>query len=302
MVSLAARIKKNRSTGDVVFLTLNYLFLTLMFVIVAYPLVYITSASFSDHRAVVSGKVWLWPVQPTLKAYIAIFNSPKIPRGFANAIFYTFFGTLVNLAMTVLGAYPLSRRDFYGRNVITGYFVFTMLFSGGLIPLYLLVRSLGMIDSRLAMIIPPAMSVWYVIIARTYFQANLPVELHESANLDGCSDFRFILKIVLPLSKPILAVMVLYYAVGHWNSYFNALIFLKSDKLFPLQIVLRNILILNQKDPLMTQDVELLVLRQGLAELLKYAIIVFASVPMLLLYPFVQKYFIKGIMIGALKG
>lgn len=302
MVARAAIGRRKLSTGDRVFLGANYAVLAVAFLLVAYPIVYIISASFSDSSAVTAGRVWLWPVQPTLKAYAAIFQSPKIPRAFLNSVIYTVFGTAVNLVMTVMGAYPLSRKDFVGRNVITAYFVFTMLFSGGLVPTYLLVSRLGLIDKRLAMIIPPAMSVWYVIIARTFFQANLPGELHESAVLDGCSDVRFIVRIALPLSGPLLAVLVLYYAVGHWNSYFSALIYLKSTALFPLQIVLRNILILNESDAMMTMDVRTMIVRRGLAELLKYAIIVVASAPMLLLYPFVQKYFIRGIMIGAIKG
>ncbi len=302
MVGTLSRWRRKVSAGDAVFLGVNYAVLAIAFLVVAYPILYIVSASLSDHEAVLAGRVWLWPVQPTLKAYAAVFQSPKIPRAFLNSIIYTVFGTAVNLVMTVMGAYPLSRKDFVGRNVITAFFVFTMLFSGGLIPTYLLVSRLGLVDSRLAMIIPPAMSVWYVIIARTFFQANLPAELHESAVLDGCGDVRFILRIALPLSGPLLAVLVLYYAVGHWNSYFNALIYLKSSALFPLQIVLRNILILNESDAMMTMDVKTMLVRRGLAELLKYAIIVVASAPMMLLYPFVQKYFIRGIMIGAIKG
>ena len=304
MVKLAARLRRKLSTGDVLFLTFNYVVLSVAFVIVAYPMVYTFSASISNYKASMAGKIWLLPIEPTLKAYVTIFQSPTIPRGFLNSFIYTFFGTIVNLVMTVMGAYPLSRRDFFGRKVITAFFVFTMLFSGGLIPTYFLVRSLGLIDTRLAMIIPPAMAVWYVLIARTYFQANVPSELHESAALDGCGDIRFILSVVLPVSGPLLAVLVLYYAVGHWNSYFNALIYLRSTDLSPLPIVLRNILIANQADMnmMMSMDVRSYQARLERAELLKYAIIIVASVPMLTLYPFVQRYFIKGIMIGAIKG
>lgn len=290
------------SPGDLVFITINYLILSLFFIIVLYPLIYILSSSFSSTDAVISGRVWLLPVEPTLLGYKAVFKNPQVMTGYANSGFYTIFGTMINVVMTVLAAYPLSRKDFYGRGMIMMLFTFTMLFSGGLIPTYLLTKNLGMIDTRWALLIPNAMAVLYVIIARTYFQTTIPDELYEAAELDGSSDIRFIVSIVLPLSSPILAVMVLFYAVEHWNSYFDALIYLKTAGLYPLQIILRNILIQNEIQMNMMADIDAMMKFQGMADLLKYSLIVVASIPVLIIYPFVQKYFVKGIMIGSLKG
>ena len=293
-----------QTRGDYIFDYLNHAFLVVCLILVVYPLVYIISSSFSDASAVVGGKVWLLPVQPTLDAYEAVFKSKQIWMGYYNSIIYTVVGTIFNIFMTILAAYPLSRKDFYGRNLIMGIFAFTMLFSGGLIPSYLLVKELGMINTRWAMWIPGAMAVWNVILMRTYFQSNIPTELYEAAELDGCGDSRFLVSVVFPLSGPIIAVMILFYAVGHWNSYFTALIYLSSARLYPLQIILRNILIQNQFDPAMMANVDMYELArlQNMKDLLKFSIIIFASAPVMMIYPFVQKYFIKGIMIGALKG
>lgn len=292
-----------KDTGsDRVFNIANYLFLTLILLIVLYPLIYIVSASLSNSSAVISGRVWLWPVEPTLEAYRAVFKHRLIWSGFGNSLFYTVFGTLLNVVITVLAAYPLSRKDFYGRNFFMFLFAFTMMFSGGLIPSYLLVKDLGMLNTRWALIVPQALVVWNTIIAVTYFRTTIPDELLEAAQLDGCSDIRFLASVVLPLSGPILAVLALFYAVGHWNQYFNALIYLNDKSLFPLQLVLREILIQNEVDAAMLADVDAMVARQGLRELLKYALIVVATVPVLAIYPFVQRHFIRGIMIGSLKG
>ncbi|MFD0692994.1 carbohydrate ABC transporter permease [Paenibacillus sp. GCM10027628] len=296
----ATRIQENST--DKFYLFCVYLFLTVCLIIVAYPLVYIISSSFSSSSAVISGKVWLLPVEPTLRGYKAVFQNPQILTGYGNSLFYLFFGTLISVTLTITAAYPLSRNNFYGRNVITALFVFTMLFNGGLIPYYLTVKGLGLLDTRWAMIIPGAISVWQVILARTFFQTSIPSELTDAAHLDGCSDFKFLMRVVIPLSKPIIAVLLLMYAIGYWNSYFDALIFLKSAQLYPLQLILRNILILNSIDPTMVKDVRELAERQGLKELLKYSLIVVASAPVLILYPFVQKHFVKGLLIGSLKG
>jgi putative aldouronate transport system permease protein len=292
------------SSGDRIFIGAAYATLSVALIVVLYPLIFVVSSSFSSTDAVVTGRVWLWPVEPSLAGYNAVFQNSQIGLGYLNSFIYMVLGTSVNIFMTLLAAYPLSRRDFYGRGVFMFIFTFTMLFSGGLIPRYLLVRSLGMLDTRWAMVLPAALAVWNVIITRTYFQQNIPNELVEAADMDGCSDVRFIYKVVVPLSGPIIAVMTLFYAIGHWNSYFNALIFLNERKLYPLQIVLRNILIQNQFDAEMIADldVEEIAVREGLADLLKFSLIVVASVPVLSLYPFVQRYFIKGIMIGSLKG
>ncbi|WP_281888731.1 carbohydrate ABC transporter permease [Paenibacillus sp. YYML68] len=290
------------SAGDRVFNAVNYTVLSVFFLAVLYPLLYIVSASFSSTEAVISGRVWLWPVDPGLQGYEAVFSNKAVWSGFANSLFYTIVGTVLNVVLTVMAAYPLARKDFIGRNAIMFLFVFTIMFSGGLIPNYMLVKDLGLLDTRWAMIIPTALSVFNVIITRTYFQANIPQEMLEAAQVDGATDWQFLGKIVLPLSGPILAVIALFYAVQHWNTYFNALLFLKDRDLYPLQLILRSILIQNQIDPSMVMSEEDLVARQGLGDLLKYSLIVVATVPVLLIYPLVQKHFVKGVMIGSIKG
>lgn len=288
--------------GDRVFIAGVYTFLSLVLLIVLIPLIYILSASFSSPQAVVTGKVTLWPVDFSLAGYKAVFNNPQIGTGFLNSLFYTVVGTLINVTLTIMMAYPLARKTFYGRHVFMIILVITMMFEGGLIPSYLVVKGLGLIDTRLAMILPGAFAVFQVIIARTFFQTSIPDELAEAAELDGCSDLRFIFSIVLPLSKPIIAVMTLMYAVGHWNAYFDALIYLRNPDIFPLQIILRNILILNSVDASMMANVDQMMAQQGLKDLLKYSLIVVSSAPVLMIYPFVQKHFVKGVMIGSLKG
>ncbi|MHA2854242.1 carbohydrate ABC transporter permease [Paenibacillus lautus] len=290
------------SKGDRLFMFLIYLFLTLVLIAVAVPLIYIVSSSFSSPQAVTSGKVWLFPVDFTLDGYKAVFNNPQIGVGYLNSLFYTVVGTLINVTLTIMLAYPLAKKSLYGRNFFMVLMVITMMFEGGLIPYYLVVKNLHLLDTRWAMILPGALGVFQVIVARTFFQTTIPDELAEAAELDGCSDIRFIFSIVLPLSKPIIAVMTLMYAVGHWNAYFDALIFLRNPDLFPLQIILRNILILNSVDASMMADVSQMQAQQGLKDLLKYSLIVVASLPVLIIYPFVQKHFVKGVMIGSLKG
>ncbi|TVY10057.1 carbohydrate ABC transporter permease [Paenibacillus cremeus] len=287
---------------DRLFNVLNYVILSLFLVTILYPLIYIISASISNSEAVISGKVWLWPIDPTLEGYKAVFKHKLIVSGFMNSFYYTIGGTLINVFMTILAAYPLSRKDFYGKNAFMFLFVFTMMFSGGLIPTYLLVRDLGMLNSVWSMLLPGALGVWNMIITRTYFQTTIPDELLEASQLDGCSDFQFVWKIVLPLSGPIIAVITLFYAVGHWNSYFSALIYLKNQHLYPLQLVLRDILVQNDVDLNMLVDAQEAAKREGLRELLKYSLIIVATAPLMIIYPFVQKYFVKGIMIGSLKG
>lgn len=293
---------KNSSTGDKVFIILVYVLLSAVMLIVLYPLIYIVSASFSDPQAVVSGKVVLWPVDVTLRGYKAVFKNPKILTGFMNSFIYMGVGTVVNLVMTMLCAYPLSRKEFTARNKIAALFVFTMYFSGGLMPTYMVVNKLGLINTRWAMIIPSAMSTYNMIIARTYMVNSIPDELYEAAQIDGCSPFKYLLKVIVPLSKPILAVLALYYGIAKWNNYFDAMLYINDASLQPLTIVLREILIQNQIDPTMLTDASALSKLQGMTELLKYAVIVVASVPVLAIYPFVQKYFVKGVAIGAVKG
>ena len=288
--------------GDKIFIILIYILLAAIMLVVFLPLVYIVSASFSDPQAVISNEVWFLPVRPTLRGYQAVFKNRNILTGFANSFYYMIVGTLVNIVMTVMCAYPLSRKEFTARNKVAMIFVFTMYFSGGLIPTYMLVNSLGLVNTRWSMIIPSAMSTYNMIICRTYFVNSIPDELYEAGQLDGCTPFKYLLRVVVPLSKPILAVLVLYYGVTKWDSYFDAMIYLKSQTMVPLQIVLRDILILNQVDYTMISDASAIAAQRGLTDLLKYSTIVVASLPVLCIYPFVQKYFVKGVMIGAVKG
>lgn len=296
-------IHKIRESGaDKVFNILNSVFLLICFLIVLYPLVYIISSSFSEPKSVIERKVWLWPVNFDLTSYEAVFKNKDIGTGYMNSIIYTVMGTCISVSLTLLLAYPLSRKEFFGRNFVTKFIMLTMLFSGGLIPLYLLVRDLGLYNTRWAMVLPNAISVWNVIIVRTFLQETITNELYDAAQIDGCSDLRFFFTIVIPLSGAIIAVASLFYAVALWNSYFDALIFLQDKELYPLQIILRNILIINKTDPSMMTDVVAATRAQGLSETIRYSLIVVASLPLLVLYPFIQKYFVKGVMIGSVKG
>ncbi len=287
---------------DRAFTIVNYSLLLLFLIIVAYPLIYVVSASLSRPSAVINGEMWLWPVDITLEGYRGVFNNPRVLTGFRNSIFYTVVGTTVSVFLTIVAAYPLSRRDLVGRNVIMFMFLFTMLFGGGIIPTFLVVRETGLLDTRFALIIPTALSVYNMIITRTFFEVTIPDELLEAAHLDGSSDMRFIRDNVIPLSGPIIAVNALFYAVGQWNTYFNALIYLTNASLFPLQLVLREILIQNQINFEQMTDITELARRQELRDLLKYSLIVVASLPVLVIYPFVQRHFVRGVMIGSLKG
>ena len=286
--------------SDKVFNFFNVLLTILITLIVLYPLIYILSASFSDPMAVMNGEVLLIPVDFTFAGYQKVFQNEDIVTGYLNSIQYTIVGTAVNLIMTVLGAYPLSRKDFYGRNVLTAFFAFTMFFGGGMIPTYLVIQDLGLLNNFWVMILPGAVSVWSMVIVRTFFQSSIPDELREAAVIDGCSNTRLLMTIILPLSIPVLAVITMQYAVGHWNAYFNALIYITDRDKYPLQMVLRELLMQSKMDEMV--DTEGAVTQQMLAESLKYAVMVVASVPVLLLYPFLQRYFVKGVMVGAIKG
>lgn len=291
-----------RTKGDRTFTLVNNSLLAIILIIVLYPLIYVLSSSFSSTRAVLGGRVWLWPVDFSLLGYRSVFEYRQIWLGYGNTIFYTFFGTIINVGLTILAAYPLSRKDLYGRNFFMFLITFTMIFNGGLIPRYLLIRRLGMINTRWVMMIPNAIAAWNIIITRTYYQNTISNELLEAAHLDGCSDVRFLWSIVLPLSGAITAVNTLFYSVAHWNAFFNAFIFLNDKNLFPLQIVLREILIMNDIEAEIIQDAVDQVAREGLRELLKFSLIIVASLPVLCAYPFVQKYFVRGVMIGSIKG
>lgn len=277
-----------------------YILLTTFLLVVLLPLVYIVASSFSDPLAVSSGRVTFWPIDFTLEGYQRALSDSSILTGFGNSLFYTIAGTAISLVLTVAIAYPLSRQDFWGRRGITVFVVFTMLFAGGIIPMYLVVQNLGLLDTRWAIILPQAIGVWQVIIAVAFFRSSIPDELYEAAQLDGASDLRFLFSTVLPLSKPLLAVIALMYAIFQWNSYFDALLYLRNPDLFPLQLVLRNVLILNQAAPGL--DAAAAMERQQLADLMKYSLIVISTVPVMLVYPFVARFFNKGILIGAVKG
>ena len=295
------RSKPRLSRGDRVFVWVNYALLILITIVTLYPLLFVISASISDPKAVASGKMILLPIDPTLEAYRFIFNYQEIWTGYANTIFYTFFGTLINLALTVPAAYALSRRDCPCKGFIMTLFMITMYFGGGLIPGYLNIRQLGLLNSRAVLLICGAVSTYNLIVARTFFANTIPWELHEAAFLDGCSDFGILRRIVLPLSSPIIVVLILYYGVTHWNSYFNALIYLRTADRYPLQLVMRNILINNEVvSNAMTGSAAAELNRK--ANLIKYGAIVVSSLPIMCMYPFVQKYFNQGVMIGALKG
>ncbi|MCL2565781.1 MAG: carbohydrate ABC transporter permease [Defluviitaleaceae bacterium] len=277
--------------------------LIFMLLIVLYPLIFVVSSSFSDGRAVMTGRVVLWPVNPTLEGYAAVFRNNQIMIGFRNSLIYTVVGVVLNLIMGILAAFPLSRKDLVGKRFLNLFFIFTMFFSGGMIPRFLLIAdTLGLMDNPLALILPGMMSVWYVILIRTYISSSIPDELTESAELDGCSAIGVLWRIIVPLSKPILAVIALFCGVAIWNSYFDGFIFIRDGRLFPLQVVLRNILILSNMDPEMMADIRGAVNRQAMQHLVKYAVIVVSSAPLLLAYPFVQRHFVKGIMLGSVKG
>lgn len=276
--------------------------LVLVGVIFAYPLINIISSSFSSTEAVTSGKVWLFPVEFNVEGYKAVFRNNDVWIGYRNSIFYMVFGTIINLIMTLLAAYPLSRSDMPGQGPIMLLFTFTMIFSGGMIPTYILIKDLGMLNTVWSMLIPGAITVHNMIITRTYIINSIPKEMLEAAQIDGCSDIQYFVKMVLPLSGSVIAVITLYYAVAHWNAYLDAFMYLSNEKLYPLQIFLREILVSNKVNADILVDEFGNVGQQGLADLLKYSLIVVATIPVMVIYPFVQKHFVKGVMIGAVKG
>jgi putative aldouronate transport system permease protein len=290
-----------RLDQDTIFTVLIHIFLSLLIITIIYPLIYVVSASFSDPLSLLNGEIWLLPIRPNLEAYANVLESDQIWMGYKNTIIYTVVGTVINLVLSIMAAYPLSRRDLKGANLVMIIIVITMFFRGGIVPLYLVVKGLGLTNTFWAMVIPTGINVYNVIIMRTFFRTSIPEELKDSAFIDGCSNIAFLLRIVLPLSGSILAVMVLFYSVFHWNDFFNALIYLSDRKLFPLQLILREILLQSNVEDMMGEEAGYLehLLR---SEALKYTVIIFASLPMLILYPFIQRFFVKGVMIGAIKG
>jgi putative aldouronate transport system permease protein len=293
---------------DRIFLLFVYVFIALMFIVTLYPIVFVFSASVSDPVLVATGKVILFPRGLTLSGYEYLSDYHEIWTGYGNSIFYTVIGTVLNIAVTLSAGYALSRRDMPGRNILMGIFIFTMYFSGGLIPGYLNVRSFGLLNTRTIMLIGGLLSVYNMIVCRTFFASTIPWELHEASQIDGASDFTIFFRIILPLSKPVMAVMALYYGVGHWNSYFGAMIYLRDRDKFPLQLFLREILIQSKlmsnamADLVDAEAVQAMIALQDTANILKYCIIVIATLPMFILYPFLQRYFEKGILIGSIKG
>lgn len=294
------KIKESKS--DRVLNIVIYLLFLLFISCILYPLIYVMSSSFSSGSAVTSGKVILWPVDFSTTGYELVFKNRSVWIGFKNAVKYTVIGTGINLFLTILTAYPLSRKDFQGRKFFTAVFMIPMFFSGGLVPSYILMTQLGLNNTMWAVILSGALSIYNMILMRTYFQNSIPKELLEAAQIDGITDFGYLIKVVLPLSKPILGVIALYYSVSHWNSYFNALIYLRDRDLFPLQLVLRNILQSSSISVTEITDGELLAKMVGASDLIKFAMIVVTIVPILVVYPFVEKYFEKGVMIGSVKG
>ena len=300
---------QRRTMSDKAFDIINLVLLLMITLVILYPLYFTVIASLSDPYAVVRGEVLLWIKDFTIEPYKNVFANEEIWTGYFNSIVNTVLAVLYNLVLTIPAAFVMSRRNLRGVNLFMGFFVFTMYFSGGMIPSYLLVKDLGLMNTRWALILPIGFSVYNMIIARTFFQSNLSEELFEAARIDGCSVFGTFFKIVLPLSGAIIAVIALYVAVGHWNSWFSALLYITDKKLYPLQYILRSILIQNQEMNIINTQgmqnadmIQYFVRRKYMAEGMKYSLIFISSLPMLIAYPFVQKYFVKGVMIGAIKG
>lgn len=287
--------------NDRVYYCVCYTVAFILLLAVLYPILYVISASFSSGSAVTRGDVWLWPVDFSLEGYKAVFKYKNVWIGYRNTIFYTILGTSINLIVTMLCAYPMARKGLRGKKAIMLIFTFTMLFDGGMIPKYILMKNLGLLNTIWAIILPAAMSVYNMIVARTFIESNIPDELLEAAKIDGCNDCTFFFKVVLPLSKAVIAVLALWYAVSHWNSYFRAFLYLTDKNLYPLQIFLRDILVQNEVSAEMI-DPEMALQLRNTQQILKYSLIVVSTAPLFCIYPFVQKHFVKGVMVGSVKG
>ena len=295
-----------RCREDMIFDTVVFILLTVILIVVAYPLYWVIISSISDPAAVSGGKVLWKPIGFTLKGYVEVFKNNAVMKGFLNSIIYTVCGVCINLIVTLPTAYALSRDRFGGKKIVTLFYMVTMFFGGGLIPTYLVIRNLHMLNTMWALVLPGCLSVYNMIVARTFFKSNISEELYEAAEIDGCTQGQFFFRIALPLSAAITAILVLYYGVGHWNAYFSALVYISDSEKYPLQLVLRNILINNETALSQTATTEAaraaLREKQELIDVMKYSLIIISSIPVLLLYPFIQKHFVKGVMIGSLKG
>jgi putative aldouronate transport system permease protein len=294
-----------RTGSDRFFDILLFVILTVVFLIAAYPLYFVIIASFSSPKAVAGGRVVFFPVDISFEGYGKVFENKQVVSGFLNSIIITVAGTLISLVITLPTAYSLSRRDFGGRKFVMSFYIVTMFVSGGLIPTYLVVRNLRMLDTIWSLVLPGALGVYNMIVARTFFKTSIPDELLEAARIDGCNDFHFFFRMVLPLSGAIIAILVLYYGIGHWNAYFSALLYISTPEKYPLQVVLRSILIQNSlsyQGAVPPQQMAELEQRRQLAELMKYSLIIISSLPVIIVYPFIQKHFVKGVMIGSVKG
>ncbi|GIO27087.1 carbohydrate ABC transporter permease [Ornithinibacillus bavariensis] len=293
------------SLSDRAFERINFFFVLIITIIILYPLIFVISASISDPQAVNSGKMWLWPVDITFDGFVRVFQNKAIWVGYRNTIIYTIIGVCFHLFMLLPAAYALSRKELMAKKFFLWFILITMLFNGGLIPTYLVVKSLGMVDTMWAIVIPGAIGAWSLLVARTFFQQTIPDQLVEASKIDGASDFYLFIKVVLPLSLPIIAVMALFHAVALWNQYFNALIYLSNENLYPLQLILRQILILNEVSA--SSAASLAGGAQSFAEqvktasLVKYAVIIVSALPLLIVYPFLQRFFVKGVLIGSVK-
>ncbi len=296
------RKKMKVGKADMIFYIIIGILITLFFLIVLYPILFVIAASFSSGDAVTAGKVYLWPVDFSLDGYATVFHNKDVWTGFRNSILYMVVGVAINVSLTMCAAYALTRTEVPGIRLVMFLFTFTMFFGGGMIPNYLLVRSLHIMNTMWAMVLPGAISTYNLIIARTFIQSNIPKELREAAQMDGCGDLMFFIRMVLPLSGAVIAVLVLFYGVAHWNAYFNAMLYLNDADKYTLPIILKQILISSQIDPSSVTDPELQMQIARIANVIKYALIVVTMVPIIALYPFIQKYFVKGVMIGSIKG
>ncbi len=300
--------KIRMSPGDRVFVNINNALLIVIFALLLYPMVFVISASISDPQMVNAGEVFILPKGLNLDGYKKIYQYSDIWLGYLNTLFYTVFGTALNLAVTIPCAYALSRKEMKGRGVIMTFIMITMYFSGGLIPIYMNLKSFGLLNTRIVLLITGLTRAYYIIVSKTFFSSTIPTELYEAAYVDGCGDWKMFLAIILPLSRPILAVMALYYGVGHWNSYFDAMVYLRDRSLYPLQMFLREILIQSKlaasifNMDMSPEDIKALNKQADEANLIKYGVIIVATAPMLILYPWMQRFFEKGVMIGSVKG